>query len=162
MPTATIALGSNLGDRAANLAAAIAHLDERGRVTAISPVYETPPWGVTDQPAYYNQVVQVQTELAPHALLQALKETEAELGRDPGGRRYGPRLIDFDIVLYGDLVLTSYSLTIPHPRLIERAFVLVPLADIAPGLVHPRLGVTVRQLLARVDVTGVVRVAGAR
>ena len=158
MPTATIALGSNLGDRAANLTTAIAHLNERGRVTAISPVYETPPWGVADQPAYYNQVVQVQTELAPHALLHALKETEAELGRDPGGLRYGPRLIDFDIVLYGDLVLTSYSLTIPHPRLIERAFVLVPLADIAPDLVHPRLGLTVRELLARLDANGVVRV----
>ncbi len=160
MPTATIALGTNLGDRAANLTTAIAHLSERGRVTAVSPVYETPPWGVTDQPAYYNQVVQVRTELPPHALLHALKEMEAELGRDSGAVRYGPRLIDFDIVLYDDLVLTSYSLTIPHPRLIERAFVLVPLADIAPDQVHPRLGVSVRELLARVDTAGIVRIKG--
>lgn len=161
MPTATIALGSNLGDRAANLNTAVAHLNERGQVTAISPVYETPPWGVAEQPAYYNQVVQVQTELAPHALLRALKETEAELGRDPGGQRFGPRLIDFDIVLYDDVTLASYSLTIPHPRLIERAFVLVPLADIAPNLVHPRLGATIRELLARVDSSCVVRVEGS-
>ncbi len=158
MSTATIALGSNLGDRRANLRTAIARLGRLGKVTAQSPIYETPPWGVADQPAYYNQVVQVQTDLDPHALLQALKATEVDMGRDPGGLRYGPRLIDFDIVLYEDVVLTSYSLTIPHPRLVERAFVLVPLADIAPDLVHPLLCLSIRDLARRVDATDVVRV----
>lgn len=155
MATVFIALGSNLGDREANLAAAIAQLGRLGVVTRASPVYETEPWGITAQPRFLNQVVELQTELAPHELLRRLKTIETAMGREPTGPRYGPRPIDLDILFYDDLVLTSYALTVPHPRLCERAFVLVPLADLAADRVHPRLGLTVRELLARVDRSGV-------
>lgn len=155
MATVFIALGSNLGDRKANLVAAIERLGNLGVVTRASPVYETEPWGITAQPPFLNQVVELQTELSPHELLRHLKAIETVMGRDPAGPRYGPRLIDLDILLYDDLALTSYALTVPHPRLCERAFVLVPLADLAADRVHPRLGLTVRELLARVDRSGV-------
>jgi len=156
MPIVTLALGTNLGDRSANLRAALAGLAPDVNVLAESPVYETPPWGLTDQPAFLNMVVRGATALAPRALLARLKALETELGRRPG-IRWGPRLIDLDILFYDDLVLDEPGLVVPHPRLQERAFVLVPLADVAPGLVHPRLGKTVRELLAGVDTTGVKR-----
>ncbi len=155
MATVFIALGSNLGDRRANLAAAIHRLGDLGVVAQTSPVYETEPWGLREQPRFLNQVVELRTDLPPHALLRHLKAIEAAMGREGGGPRYGPRLIDLDILFYDDLVLTSYGLTIPHPRLHERAFVLVPLADLAADRVHPRLGLTVGELLARVDPSGV-------
>ena len=101
-----------------------------------SPVYETPPWGFLDQPAFLNQVLQAETGLPPLDLLAFLKDLETELGRQPNFR-YGPRLIDMDILLYDDLVLSLPGLEIPHPRLAERAFVLVPLADLAPDLCYP-------------------------
>lgn len=157
MATVFIALGSNLGDRSANLAAAIGRLGDLGLVTRVSPVYETEPWGITAQPRFLNQVVELQTDLPPHALLRHLKAIETAMGRETTGPRYGPRPIDLDILLYDDLALTSYTLTVPHPRLCERAFVLVPLADLAADRVHPRLGLTVRELLARVDRSGVQR-----
>ncbi|MCS7038227.1 MAG: 2-amino-4-hydroxy-6-hydroxymethyldihydropteridine diphosphokinase [Anaerolineae bacterium] len=157
MATVFIALGSNLGDRSANLAAAIGRLGDLGLVTRVSPVYETEPWGITAQPRFLNQVVELQTDLPPHTLLRRLKAIETAMGREMAGPRYGPRSIDLDILFYDDLVLTSYTLTVPHPRLCERAFVLVPLADLAADRVHPRLGLTVRELLARVDRSGVQR-----
>ena len=156
MPTIYLALGTNLGDRLANLQAAIAALPTAVRLRAQSPVYETQPWGVTDQPAFLNMVLQGETALAPIDLLNHLKHLETLLGRLPGVR-WGPRLIDMDILFYDDLVLATPGLTLPHPRLHERAFVLVPLNDLAPGLVHPLLGKTVRQLLAGLDGTGVKR-----
>lgn len=155
MATVFIALGSNLGDRKANLVAAIERLGNLGVVTRASPVYETEPWGITAQPRFLNQVVELQTDLPPHELLRHLKAIETVMGRDTAGPRYGPRLIDLDILLYDDLALTSYALTVPHPRLCERAFVLVPLADLAADRIHPRLGLTMRELLARVDRSGV-------
>jgi 2-amino-4-hydroxy-6-hydroxymethyldihydropteridine diphosphokinase len=149
-----IALGSNLGDRLGNLQAAIGRMPPRLRLLAQSPVYETTPWGFADQPDFLNQVVQAQTELTPKKLLAYLKSIELKLGRAPTFR-YGPRLIDMDILLYDDLVLHTPHLTIPHPRLAERTFVLYPLADLAPDLRHPVSGQTVRQMLGSLDSKGV-------
>jgi 2-amino-4-hydroxy-6-hydroxymethyldihydropteridine diphosphokinase len=156
MPILYLALGTNLGDRFANLQAAIDALPPTVRVRSQSPVYETPPWGLTGQPTFLNMVLKGETALAPVELLKHLKLLETELGRLPSVR-WGPRRIDMDILFYDQLILDTPELTIPHPRLHERAFVLVPLADLAPGLVHPVLGKPVSQLLAAVDTTGVKR-----
>jgi 2-amino-4-hydroxy-6-hydroxymethyldihydropteridine diphosphokinase len=131
-----IALGSNLGDRAGNLAAARAALAPDVLVTAASSVYETEPWGPVPQGRYLNQVLRAETELKPHALLVQLQEIERALGRDRAvEQRYGPRTIDLDILLYDDQRVDETDLTIPHARMLERPFVLVPLAEIAPELV---------------------------
>ena len=143
--TVFIALGSNLGDRLANLQAAIQSLPPAVRPLEQSPVYETAPWGYTDQPDFLNQVVKATTDLSPEQLLTYLKSLEAKLGRS-ATFRYGPRLIDLDILLYDNLVLETPRLSIPHPRLAERAFVLFPLADLAPDVQHPVTGKTVRQM----------------
>jgi 2-amino-4-hydroxy-6-hydroxymethyldihydropteridine diphosphokinase len=124
------------------------------RLLACSPVYETKPWGYTDQPAFLNQAVAGEANLSPVDLLTHLKKIETTLGRKPTFR-YGPRQIDIDILFYDDLILQTPALILPHPRLHERAFVLAPLADIAPNLVHPGLGKSVRELLAEADRTGV-------
>jgi 2-amino-4-hydroxy-6-hydroxymethyldihydropteridine diphosphokinase len=150
-----LALGTNLGDRLANLQAATSALPPVVTVLASSPIYATPPWGVADQPAFLNMVLCGKTRLKPLALLAHLKHLETRLGRLPS-IRYGPRKIDMDILFYNDILLNTPELTIPHPRLHERAFVLVPLADLAPDLVHPLFGRTIRQLLAQVDSTGVI------
>ncbi|MDI6697234.1 MAG: 2-amino-4-hydroxy-6-hydroxymethyldihydropteridine diphosphokinase [Anaerolineales bacterium] len=151
-----LALGSNLGDRLANLQAAQKALPPTVRVLAASPVYETPPWGYADQPAFLNQVIQVETDLEPFDLLKMLKSLETQLGRTPGPR-YGPRLIDLDILFYDDLVFDAPGLTLPHPRIEERAFVLTPLADLAPDLRHPVSGLTIQGMLQRVDRRGIQR-----
>jgi len=150
-----IALGTNLGDRPANLQAALGAFSPQIRVLARSAVYETEPWGFADQPAFLNMVLRAETELTPADLLARLKELEAGLGRTPSFRN-GPRLIDLDILFYDALILDTPSLLIPHPRLHERSFVLVPLADLAPDLIHPVLGLSVAQLLERVDRRGVI------
>ena len=152
--TVYLALGSNLGDRMANLRAAISALPPFVCVLACSPIYETEPWGFADQPAFLNQVLLGETSLPPADLLRHLKSLEATLGRKPI-IRYGPRQIDIDILFYDDLLLETPTLTLPHPRLHERGFVLAPLADIAPDLLHPRLCKSVRELLAEADRTGV-------
>jgi len=151
-----LALGSNLGDRLANLKGAVAALPPGVTVQAESPVYETPPWGYTDQPPFLNMVLQGATELQPLPLLAHLKQLERRLGRGKTFR-WGPRRIDIDILFYEDLVLETPRLSIPHPGLAQRAFVLVPLADLAADLRHPVLGKSVRELLARVDANGVKR-----
>jgi 2-amino-4-hydroxy-6-hydroxymethyldihydropteridine diphosphokinase len=149
-----LSLGSNLGDRAANLWKAITALHPEILVDAYSPVYETEPWGFADQPRFFNQALRATTLLPPLSLLRHLKHLETTLGRAPTFR-YGPRPIDLDILFYDDLILDTPELILPHPRLHERAFVLVPLADLAPDLRHPRLGKTIHELLASVDTGGI-------
>jgi len=151
-----LALGTNLGDRPSNLRAALSALPPQVRLVASSPVYETPPWGLLDQPAFLNQVVKAETDLPPAELLAFLKRLEMQMGRR-ATVRYGPRVIDLDILFYDDLALDTPELTVPHPRLVGRAFVLVPLADLAPDLLHPIEQKTVQQLLAEADSTGITR-----
>ena len=153
--TTYIALGTNLGNRLANLRAAIAAFAPEIVVTAESHVYETPPWGYEDQPAFLNMVVKAETGLGPESLLKNLKQLEVELGREQNFR-WGPRLIDLDILFYDNMVIDTPPLVIPHPRLHERAFVLVPLADVAPDLIHPIFQKSVSQLLAEVDRQGIL------
>ncbi len=148
-------LGSNLGDRAGYLLKALSLLSrlEKTHFLRLSPVYETEPVG-PPQPLYLNLVAEVDTELSPRAFLEGLLTVEQSLGRKRK-ERWGPRTIDLDLLLYGDLVLQEEGLEVPHPRLSERAFVLVPLADLIPEGRHPVLGRTFAELLASLDRKGV-------
>jgi 2-amino-4-hydroxy-6-hydroxymethyldihydropteridine diphosphokinase len=149
-----LALGTNLGDRMANLKQAITSLTPQLDVKAKSQVYETPPWGFEDQSKFLNQVIKAKTYLDPEPLLKHLKRLEVALGRKESFVN-GPRLIDIDILFYDDLVLNKPSLVIPHPRLHDRGFVLLPLLDIAPDLVHPVHKKTVRELAASCNAEGI-------
>ncbi|MCL6614794.1 MAG: 2-amino-4-hydroxy-6-hydroxymethyldihydropteridine diphosphokinase [Firmicutes bacterium] len=139
MTAVFLGLGANLGDRAANLAAAREALAPAVRVTRASRLYESEPVGLRAQPLFLNQVVEGETELRPVALLSYLKEIERRIGREPGPR-YGPRPIDLDLLFFGDWVMATSELTIPHPRFRERSFVLAPLFEIAPDLRDPLTG----------------------
>lgn len=147
-------LGSNIGDKPENIRKALALLEERGvaRLTATSRIYRTPPWGVLDQGDFANACAIGETALSPYELLAAVKKIEADMGRAPS-RRWGPRLIDVDILFLGDHTLDDPELTLPHKELFGRGFVLRPLAEIAPGLVLD--GVPVAEALKTVDVAGV-------
>lgn len=155
MHIAYLGLGSNLGDRRANLRRAVKALAPKATVLTESAVYETPPWGVQNQPAFLNMAVKVETELTPTELRDTVKGIEADLGREPS-YHWGPRVIDIDILFYDDLITNAPELVIPHPRLHERGFVLVPLETIAGDLVHPVLGLSIRELLQHVDTSGIV------
>ena len=149
-----LALGSNLGNRAANLKEAIASLAPQMELKAKSSVYETPPWGFKDQEMFLNQVLRVETYLKPELLLRHLKRLEIALGRQASFKN-GPRMIDMDILFYDDLMLETPTLVIPHPHVHERGFVLVPMMDIAPDFTHPVKKKAIRELVAFSDVSGI-------
>lgn len=151
-----LALGTNVGDRQRHLAEARTRLAEAIHIERVSPIYETDPWGYEDQPDFLNQVLSGSTELPPATLLTFVKTLEVDLGRRPTFR-YGPRTIDIDILIYDEVVLQDPDLTIPHPKLAERAFVLVPLRDIAPDLVIPGKGQSVETLYQALEETASVR-----
>jgi 2-amino-4-hydroxy-6-hydroxymethyldihydropteridine diphosphokinase len=157
MATVYLGLGTNLGDRFANLKAAVSALSDVGKVEALSRVFETAPLYVTDQPAFLNMAARATTELSPLDLLRRLKGIEQELGRVEG-LRYGPRLIDLDILLYDAAVSETAELTIPHPRLPERHFALAPLADLAAALRHPVTGRTIAEMLAELPPDDDIRI----
>ncbi len=156
MATVFLALGANLGDREKNLQEALARLAPFVHITDSSSVYETEPVGVREQPWFLNKVVRGTTTLSPVDLLRRVKKIEIEMGRSEG-IRFGPRPIDIDILFYDRVIELSPALTIPHPRLHERAFVLRPLAEIAPDFVHPRFRLRIRDLLARLEAPDEVR-----
>lgn len=153
MPTACLGLGSNLGDRSRNIHGAMEALVRNPGVQAVrlSPLYETAPVGPVAQGPFLNAAAVVTTTLSPHDLAALLRQLEQDAGREPLAQRqrWGPRVLDLDLLLYDDLILDSPDLTIPHPRMHERWFVLRPLADIAPQVVHPCLHLTVAELFAR-------------
>ena len=149
-----ISLGTNLGNRTANLKRAIASLPPQMTVKAKSNVYETPPWGYTEQDEFLNQAVQVTTYLEPEKLIKHIKRLEVAMGRK-ASFRYGPRLIDIDILFYDDEILDTPSLTIPHPNLHERGFVLLPMMDIAPDHVHPVMKKSIREIIGLCDLGGI-------
>jgi len=151
-----LALGSNLGDRPGNLETAIQSMPPDVIVVKRSSIYETPPWGFEDQPKFLNMVIQVETGFSPWKLLKFLKNMERTMGREHTFRN-GPRLIDIDILFYDTLKNEQSDLVIPHPRIAERAFVLVPLAEIAPDFIHPLLQVAIHELLAKVDSNNIHR-----
>ncbi len=156
MAEAFLALGGNIGDVRSTFDRAVALLCDGAavRLTARSSDYRTPPWGVTDQPPFINAVIAVTTSLAPHDLFARARSCERALGRDwARERRWGPRAIDIDLLAYDDLALDDPDLKLPHPFLFERAFVLVPLAEIAPERLIA--GVRVRDALERVDAGGI-------
>lgn len=142
MIEAWIGLGANLGDRAAMLDAALGRIDRltETRLCGVSRYYLTPPWGDTDQPEFLNAVARASTGLTADELLRGLLAVELELGRERSQQRWGPRVIDLDLLLYGDACIDRPDLTVPHPRLHERAFVLVPLLELAPDLTVPGQG----------------------
>jgi 2-amino-4-hydroxy-6-hydroxymethyldihydropteridine diphosphokinase len=160
LPRAFVAFGGNVGDARDTIARAITEFCEGEHVTLLarSSDYRTPPWGVTDQPPFVNACIAVDTRLSPRGLLDRAQEVERAFGRDRHREtRWGPRTLDIDILTYGDDSVDEPSLTLPHPRLFERAFVLVPLVEIAPDLTVS--GRSLREALERLDRSGIERLA---
>lgn len=156
MVTAYLGLGSNLGDREANIRSALAAIGRLDKCELIrsSSLYETDPVGIREQPDFLNAAAEIRTELTPEELLTALREVELATGREKTFK-WGPRIIDIDILLYGDERLAGDNLEIPHPEMHKRAFVLTPLAEIAPMARHPETNLTIRQMSERVGSEGV-------
>lgn len=160
MESVYIGLGSNLGDRARHLASGVDTLHRLGEVVAVSDVYESDPLGVSEpQPAYLNMVVSLLTSLSPAVLLNELLDAERRHGRERLVRN-APRTLDLDLLAYGDMVLRRPDLTVPHPRLHERAFVLVPMMEVAPGFRHPVTIQTLPEMMAEVASQG-IKMVGA-
>ncbi len=157
--TVYISLGVNLGDRLDNLHMAVDLMRNVLEVKRLSSIYETPPWGYKDQPAFLNQVMEAVTQLPPQMLLACLKDIEKKMGRVKTITN-GPRTIDLDVIFYDDLIVESPELSIPHPRLQGRGFVLVPLAELAPDFCHPHTGQTISQMMALADREGIKLFAG--
>jgi 2-amino-4-hydroxy-6-hydroxymethyldihydropteridine diphosphokinase len=143
-----LGIGTNMGDRSANLKEAVAQIDEvLGRVIKTSSVYETEPWGFEAKEQFYNMVVEAETMQSPSRILGAILMIEAQLGRLRTEKRYSSRNIDIDILFFNDMVMNEEALTIPHPHLHNRKFVLVPLCEIAPAFIHPVMKMSVAELL---------------
>jgi 2-amino-4-hydroxy-6-hydroxymethyldihydropteridine diphosphokinase len=159
--TAYLGLGGNLGEPAAAMAAALRLIDAdpETRIVAVSSIYRTPPWGKIDQPDFLNAAAEISTCLSPRGLLDLCLAAEQQLKR-VRDERWGPRLIDMDILVFGDLTVAEHGLEIPHPRMIERAFVLAPLAEIAPDLVLAGKPLSVH--LARLETTGIDKLPSGR
>jgi len=156
---AYVGIGSNMGDRAAQIAYALECLkrvSSNDRVT-LAPIYETEPWGPVRQSPFLNTAVELETLLAPAALLSELRAIERLAGRRPDNQNWGPRSLDLDILLYGNRIIHSLQLSVPHPRLLERRFALLPLADLAPDVLIPGSGRTVRQALQECPDSGWIR-----
>ena len=149
-----IALGGNLGDVQATLQAALERVEKLGRVTRKSSLYQTAPWGKLEQPDFLNAVLELKTALEPEDLLKALLEIEGQFGRKRS-ERWGPRVLDLDVLSFASRVLESANLTLPHPRMLERAFVLVPLLEIKPDWTHPETGKAARDALKQLNSIGV-------
>ena len=153
-----LCLGGNIGDTRNYLQNAVAMIDRRiGRIVNQSAVYQSEPWGFNAEQMFLNQVVVAETELEPHAVLELCLQIEAELGRTRSGNGYEPRTIDIDIIFFGENVIDTPDLKVPHPLMHKRNFVLRPLCDVAADFVHPVFGLTVRQLAAICDDKAVVR-----
>ena len=150
MATAYLCLGSNLGDREKNLSQALSLLSHEINLEKVSSIYETEPVGYKEQPFFLNLVCRVTTSLNPGELLHLAKTMETRMGRVPGKQTNSPRTIDIDILFYNNKIIKTPDLTIPHPRLVGRAFVLIPLAEIAPELIHPELGKSIAELASNI------------
>ena len=148
-----ISLGSNKGNRLSNLKNAVERISEYSEIIHCSPVYETPPWGFESSSAFLNAVIEIETALSPHMLLDELLKTEKILGRDRSSESIGyqDRTIDLDILLFGSEILDNEKLEIPHPRMRMRKFVLIPLNDIAPNLYHPTENKSISELLQTIE-----------
>lgn len=147
MNKAYLLIGGNMGNRFENLKMAIQHLSAKaGRIAKTSHIYETAAWGLEDQPSFLNQAVLLETDMSPNVLMQTLLEIEQKMGRKRG-LKFGPRVIDIDILLFDEKIVKEENLKIPHPELSNRKFALIPLNELDPGIIHPETGETIEQLI---------------